>query len=314
MHTALKAAFGLLLVALLLWRLDLHAIGTALGRYSWPWLLAALGLITATSPLAAARWKLFVPKASFFRLLELTLIGQFYAIVLPGQLAGELVKAYRLAKGKVEAERLAASVAVDRIVGTLALLIVASGGLLLSPHRLPGALAWLFTGLTLVLVASLYALRLQPIQRVAICLVTSLERTRLHGLSASLHRATDAWRDFAGSSGRLLASFVLGILFQLLGVAIFAVLANNLGIGLPLADWAWIVGVVSLAILIPVSIGGIGLREGALVGSLAFLGVAPERAMALSFGVFATTLVGALIGGLLELVESTREHELPIQP
>lgn len=308
MRTVLKASFGLLLLALLLWRLDLYAIGTALGRYSWPWLLAALGLVASSWPLAAARWKLFVPESSYSRLLELTLIGQFYAVVLPGQLAGELVKAYRLAKGTVDAERLAASVVVDRIIGTIALLVVGSCGLLLSQHHLPSTLAWLFTGLTLALIISLYALRLQPIHRLATHLVTSLEGTRLRGLATSLHRAIHAWCDFGRSPARLLASWILGVLFQLLGVAIVVVLANNLGIDLPLADWAWIFGLVSLAVLLPVTLGGIGLREGALVGCLGFLGVSAEQAIALSLGILAVTVSAALVGGGLELAEVVRRR------
>lgn len=300
MRTVLKALFGLLLIGLLLWRTDLHALGHTLASYSWPWLLIALFLMVVSWPVAAARWKLFVPRVPFSRLLELTLIGQFYAIVLPGQLAGELVKAYRLAKGNIDAERLAASVVVDRIIGTIALLSIASTGLLLSRHHVPSAWAWLFLIATLVLIGSLFALRLPWAARLASHIIKRLEVTRLRGVAISLHRAMDAWSGFSRETTRLFASLALGIAFQLLGMAIFAALATNLGILLPLADWAWILGVVSLAVLIPVSIGGIGLREGALVGCLSLFGVAAERAIALSFGVFAITLVGALVGGLLE--------------
>jgi hypothetical protein len=87
----------------------------------------------------------------------------------------------------------------------------------------------------------------------------------------------------------------------MLGAAVLALLARNLGIDLPLADWAWIFGLVSLAVLVPLSIGGIGLREGALVGSLALLGVAGGKALALSFGVFAIALAGAMTGALCEI-------------
>lgn len=310
MRAILKALFGLTLLALLLWRLDLHAVVSALSRFTWPWLLGALALMTASWNLAALRWKLFAPRFSFMRLLELTLIGQFFAIVLPGQLAGELVKAYRLAKGNVDAERLAASVMVDRIVGTIALLLVASFGAMHSSHALPGALVWTFAGMTAILIASLFTLRLPAFRLIAIDLVGRLERTRLRRAAIPLHRAIEAWVDFGGAPGRLLASLFVGVVFQLVGVAILAVLATNLGIILPAADWAWIYGLVSLAVLIPISIGGIGLREGALVGCLDWLGIDGAHAIALSLGVFAVTLGGALFGGALELGESLRAHRV----
>lgn len=307
-RNALKAAFGALVVALLLWRVDLHGVRVALASYRWPWLVATVLVFAASWALAAARWKLFVRESRYARLLELTLIGQFYALVFPGQIAGEVVKAYRLAKGNADAERLAATVLLDRILGLIALLLVASVGLLLSRNRLPEGLGWFFAGLTLVLVCSLVGLRLDAIHRAVGAVIRRLELTRLRKPAASLHRAVDAWRGFSTEPLRLAASLALGVLFQLLGVAGFAILAANLGIVVSGADWAWIYGVVSLAILLPVSIGGIGLREGALVGCLGFLGISPERALALSFGVFGLTLVGAVSGGILEMIEVTRKR------
>ena len=86
-----------------------------------------------------------------------------------------------------------------------------------------------------------------------------------------------------------------------------AILGTNLGIALPLVDWAWIVGVMSLAVLLPLTIGGIGLREGALIGCLGFAGVPSESAIALSFGIFAVTLSGALAGGAVEFAELRKQ-------
>jgi len=308
LRTALKALLGVLIVTVLLWRVNLQAIGLALASYSWPWLLAALLVISASWPVAAARWALLIRKVQFLHILDLTMIGQFYSIVFPGQVAGEFVKAYRLGKGNIDAERLAATVLLDRILGLIALLLVASVGLLLSKQRVPDTISFVFAGLTVVLICSLLALRLGAVHKLAISMIARLQHTRLREYALSVRRAVDAWRGFTEIPLRLAASFFLGVLFQMLGVAMLAILAANLGILLALADWAWIAGVVSLAVLLPVSVGGIGLREGALVGCLGFLGVAPERALALSFGVFALTLVGALTGGMLEMIEVVRKR------
>lgn len=297
-----KILVGLCLLAVLLWRLDVHAIGGALARYRWPALLGALALMTASWPLAAARWKLFAQRFRFAYLLELSMIGQFYAVLLPGPLAGEVVKAYRIAKGNADAERLAASVAMDRIVGTISLLLVAASGLLLSHRELPSGLVPVFAASIGVLLASLFALQVGLVRKLATSCIGMLERTRLARIAASLHRAVDAWCEFGRDVPRLLLSLVLGIIFQLLSIGIMALLAANLEIAVPLADWAWISGFVSIVIMIPISVGGIGLREGALMGCLGYLGVPGETAMALSLGMFAVAVYGAVIGGILELI------------
>jgi uncharacterized protein (TIRG00374 family) len=311
-RSTLKLLFGLTLVVLLAWRFDLRAVGAALTQFRWPWLLGAIALTGLSWLVAALRWKLLANRVAIVRLFKLTLIGQFYAIVLPGQLAGELMKAWRLAKGHAHAERLATTILLDRVIGTASLLIVACGGIVLSHRRLPPGLVPLFAALILAAIAIVFALNLSPIHNLALRSVACLERSGLRGMVLSLHRAIDAWRELGRSHMRLGASLALGIIFQLLGVTVFALLARNLGIDLPFADWAWIFGLVSLAVLVPLSIGGIGLREGALVGSLGLLGIAGDRALALSFGIFAVALTGAMMGALYEIRHWMAHHSVPV--
>jgi len=52
---------------------------------------------------------------------------------------------------------------------------------------------------------------------------------------------------------------------------------------------------------LPISIAGIGLREGGYVGLLAIFGIAATPALSLSLSLFAYTLVGALLGWIAEL-------------
>jgi hypothetical protein len=53
----------------------------------------------------------------------------------------------------------------------------------------------------------------------------------------------------------------------------------------------------------PVTIGGIGLREASFVGLLGGLGVGSEKALVLSFCIFGLQIIGALTGGIVNIVE-----------
>jgi len=301
-----KLLAGLLIVAALLSRLDLATTLDVLGRYRWSLLLLALALFALSCPIAALRWKLFASEAPLRKLLELTLVGQFYSIVLPGQIAGEVVKAYRLGRGAADAERLAASVFVDRVIGVIALLLVACAGIALSPHHLPEALSVAILAVMTMLFFGLFALRIPVLHAFALGSAHWLSGTRLRRFAPALERAIEAWRQFSRKPSRLVFSLILGIAFQLLAIGIYAVLGTNIGIQLTPYDWAWVVAIASVAVLLPLSIAGLGLREGALVGCLAWLGVSGERAIALSLGVFAIMLSGAAAGGLLELIRIVR--------
>lgn len=79
--------------------------------------MAAVGLYLCTIAVSALRWHLLIPHRRYADLLPLTLIAQYYALISPGQIAGEAVKAYRLGKGSEDAEQIVAAVIIDRIAG-----------------------------------------------------------------------------------------------------------------------------------------------------------------------------------------------------
>lgn len=308
MRNMFKLLLGLAMLSLLAWRLNVHMIVDAIAHYRLPYILTAAVLLLVSFVIAALRWKVFVPRFALRALLELTLIGQFYSVVLPGQIAGELVKAYRLAKGNSDTERLAASVFVDRVIGLISMLMIAGVGIALSPHHLPSALSAVVGLLIAFLLIGLLALRFRALHSFVLLVVRRIERTPLRRFAPPVERTLQAWREFSGMPGRLFSSLALGIVFQCIGIAIYAVLGANLGIVLALADWAWIVAIASIAVLLPLSVGGLGLREGALIGCLTYLGIASESAVALSLGVFAIMLLGALLGGTVELALATKRR------
>ena len=71
--------------------------------------------------------KLFLPGESLWRLFQLVVVGLLYSLILPDQIAGELVKAYRLGRGRPDAERIAASGVVEKACGLLGIAIVGAG-------------------------------------------------------------------------------------------------------------------------------------------------------------------------------------------
>jgi hypothetical protein len=138
--------------------------------------------------------------------------------------------------------------------------------------------------------------------KILLVLLVQLKRvSRFQQTSSSLNRLFDAWLIYLKMPRLLLNSVLLGSFFQLMCVAIVAVLANGLGLSVSWVDWCWIFSVVSLAVFLPLTIAGIGIREGAFVGTLSLLDIPLEKGLALSFSLFGLNLLTALVGGLIEL-------------
>ncbi len=133
----LRILVSVLLVTVFILRSDLPSVLSSFSTLSPASILGALAVFTISIALYTLRWFLLLRRYPFIRLLKLNLISFYYAILLTGQLAGEAVKAYRLARKSEEAEKIVASVLVDRVTGLVGLIVVGMIGLLLTHRSLP---------------------------------------------------------------------------------------------------------------------------------------------------------------------------------
>jgi uncharacterized membrane protein YbhN (UPF0104 family) len=87
------------------------------------------------------------------------------------------------------------------------------------------------------------------------------------------------------------------------GALSVALLARSLGLTQPLSVWFCVVPLVALAVVLPISINGVGVRENALAILLKPHGVPPEPAIAVGLLWLATSVVLGLVGGVLFLID-----------
>jgi uncharacterized membrane protein YbhN (UPF0104 family) len=74
------------------------------------------------------------------------------------------------------------------------------------------------------------------------------------------------------------------------------IFSSAVGVEISFIDWFWILAILNIVLLLPITIGGMGLREGALIGVLGMLSVPPEKAIVISFGFFGIQISRLLSG------------------
>ena len=296
----LKLLFSAVLLGLLFWRTPLQEIARNVHLFDPMTLLTAGAMSLAAWWLSAARLWCLLPGFRLGDLVRATFVGLFYGTVLPGQLSGDVVKAYRLSYRSERPGHAAAATLVDRVLSILAMFSLGAAGAASTPHAPPMLRLLMTTGAAVIAIGCMLA---------ALVPVHALLRGR-HAESPGrplwrfLRHFTIAAHECLRSPWRVFASLVLALLFHALCLAIQMVLGATLNISLSWADWTSVYAGVSLIVLMPFSIAGIGLREGGYVGLLAIFGVNAGQALTLSFAVFALTLLGAAIGAVLELTAS----------
>ena len=215
-------------------------------------------------------------------------IGTFSNTFLPTSIGGDAARAWAVAppgRGLVES---LTTVVVDRLLALLGMMIVAWGGLAADaggvPRRAWALLAWITAGAIACVVVVVVAHRLRSLRWLAARLPP-----RVEDLSSRIGTALGVYR----RRPRVLAlSLALSVAMQLLLVANVYLTARSVSVDVPFAVVAVVLALVVLITLLPISIAGLGLREGAFVVLLAPLGIGTTDA----------TLVSVLVTTVLTVV------------
>jgi hypothetical protein len=126
-----------------------------------------------------------------------------------------------------------------------------------------------------------------------------LQQLRLQRFGQKLLKIPEAITLYKSSPRTLIFSAVLSILIQALAVIIYYVLSLSLHLRIPLAYLFLFFPVISIVSMAPVSLGGLGVREGMTVYLFLKVGVEPGHALGLSLAWFSIIFLTSLLGGVV---------------
>lgn len=289
------------LTAYLLWISDPPAIGRALRDVDWRFLAAAIALVLIDRALMAYRWLVLLrPVAGrppFLSVLRVFFVSTFVGTFLPASVGGDAVRAYALSQHGVRLAESVASVLVDRLLGVLAILLVAGAAALGAPPSVP---AWVpIASLTLAAVgaaATALGLWSTTAQRFGISAVRRVTRGRLRANAVELF---EALRQYGARPPALVNVLAGSVGVQILRVTQAWLLGLAVGIAAGPTLYFVYVPIILLVMLLPITINGIGTSQAAFVWLFGESGVAEAPAFALSVLFVALGVIGNLPGGIL---------------
>lgn len=292
----MRPLLGLSLLAGLAGWLEPAAILAQVQRLSPGWVLLALVLTLPPLALSAWRWRLTARllglSLGFRRALQEYYLALFLNQVLPGGVAGDAARAWRHSRDSGRRGGAWRAVIIERASGQLAMALLTLAVLAVSPvwhELLAGATrgvadsGWFPAGIAAVLL--LVPVGWQLARRPPAALV---------GLGGDLKHsllAASVWPKQLAGSLLVVISYAL----------VFACAARAIGVDLPLPTLLALVPPVLLAMLIPLSLAGWGVREGAAALVWGMAGLPPAQGVAVSMAYGAVVLVASLPGGLVLL-------------
>lgn len=256
-----------------------------------------LGLSLLMTPvvigISAWKWCILIKargdRASFATCFHLYMVGYFFNNFLPTSVGGDVVRAYLLGRKGGGQARAMASVFVERFTG-LATLVLLALLTVMGPASSP-RLRWLIGA-----VACTYALAIWLIlDRRGLVRVPGIRRLPFNEKLFALQEAIAAYRHHAGV---LAACLGLSVLFYAAAAMNIAFSARAFGADVSPVRIALVTPAIQLASVVPVSIGGLGVTEGAFIVGLGACGVTGAAALATALLIRLKGVLVGLIGAL----------------
>ena len=275
------------------------------------WLAATLLLVLLCLLCGAARWWTALAglgvNLSRTRVAALFMVGHFFNGFFLGSTGGDVARAFYVAR-ETHGQRTHAvtSIIVERLAGVAVLLLLTMAGFLITSeyYHLPLVLA-LVGGLAAATLVVLIGLPDLP--RIARWpLVRQVVR---HPRLAPMVQKFYAALSLCHAQPRLILRLLGWSLLQhVFAIASWLTLAWGLGFHFGTLDFVLLVPAVLTAQMIPITPGGLGVREGAAVTLLPVAGMVPHEAMLLSLASFAASLVWSAAGGVVFVLLKEHKH------
>jgi uncharacterized protein (TIRG00374 family) len=301
----LKAGIGLAVLAVLLANVEWSAVWSGTQSLRWPLIAGAALLYPLAMLLNAAKWsaalRLHDLCFPFSYLLRAGCVGFFVNNLLPSAIGGDVYRVYRSSSTGTAPQAISA-VVLERLVGVSVLLFNGFVGALLlaSSSVLARAyLLWCLIGFAVAAVGVAFAFA---------C------RSRAASLAASsrfLQPIVANVRRIARLHAAWIPLVLYSFAFQAVSAAVTLVVFAAAEVHLSLPAALLITAAAGLAAVLPISISGIGVVEGSIVGASVALGVSYDAAFLAAIILRMLSLVTSVGCGIVYLAEGGRHSMQP---
>ena len=292
-----KVFVSLVLIALIFYKIDLSQWLAVVKSAQMPGLSLAFLLVIFSIVISALKWQVLLSSLDvhvpIHRLTTSYFVGLFFNNFLPTNIGGDVVRIYDVGRYTGKKTEAAASVIVERILAGFALGLTALIAIFISFDRSRSFL-WLIISFMLLCVVFLLLVTNRSI-------LHYLNDRLLPGLFSIKERARDvADAIHKCSINRALVIQVLGwsLVFQLLVVLVNYLIFLSLGLKVSLVYCLIFIPLISALSLLPISVNGLGVREGAYIFFFGQVGLNTAQSVSASLVFFVLVVLSSLIGGI----------------
>jgi len=247
------------------------------------------------------RWQMLLRAVKIHLPLKRVIIsfsgGIFFSLFLPSTIGGDLMRSIDLSTHTKRPEEVIATVFLDRLSGYIGLVLLALISLLFG-WRLVGDKSVLFSVaiITALLIAILLILFNKFIFARISKLLHSPDAGKIRELIKNLHEEIHFFRHHKKV---IIYNLIISVIIQAVNPLVFFAISRSLGLKLEMVYFFVFLPIIGAIALLPISIGGLGLRDATTIFFFAKVGVGKDLAFSMSLINFGFILIGGILGGLI---------------
>lgn len=307
--TKIIPIIGLILFGYIIYNIGIEKILYSFSSIPWYYYIIALVVFLPKLILSTMAWKYICDKqkisTAFRNLLQLFLIGLFFGSVTPGGIGLHLRIYYLKKQTNATFEKCLANSIIDGTLNLLAGVFIALIGSLFLFSRFPSFFPIILLFFIIYFTAFLFFMEKRRGSTFFNFIIRPLIPKRY---KTNLDDSLDLVYEDLPRISETLIPFLLEIVIWVIAATQVFILALNFNLSISYGEFI-LISIISVVVanMIPISIGGLGVREGVFVVLLGTYGVAYEVAFVLSLaGFLVKTLIPGLIGLLISLATGHR--------
>lgn len=304
---SVKALVAIVLLSILFLRIDTVKTAVILSETHEGILTLAFGVFLTKVVFGAMRNQVLLTHGGYhFTLASLVryyLIGYFFNMFLPTVVGGDIARGYYLYRDSGKSEKTISTIILERALGIAAMMLMS-------------VFAVIFAQLSDVdvlskgSIKSIFGLFSAGFLFSVVFFIPGVEslvyRLRLRSLPSFMNAPLNVIcgvLQYSRMPGVVLKAFVLSILFQFPSILATFMIAVSLGDSTSFLYFLIFLPVIWLVTMAPISINGLGVREGVFVMLFGTVGMSMETAVAVSLLWLAMTVITGVLGGIVFFFE-----------
>jgi uncharacterized protein (TIRG00374 family) len=231
-------------------------------------------------------------------------VGLFFNNFLPSNIGGDIARITDAAKHAPHVSPVFSATLMDRLIGVLSiafLALIASAAVLdrLHLYAIYGTMLVIFLLAVGLLAAVFHRGILMAVER-------PFRWIGARRIEAGIARLMDDLHGYRTQGATLVVVFLASTVVQVSRILVHYVVGLSLGVRVSVSYYFLFVPVLAALISLPISLNGIGVREGAAVVLFQMAGMTRQASFAIPFVAYVLSVLISLLGGLIFLTRPPR--------